>query len=86
MSKPGDFDRLDNADRTTDRYEQFKATTAADIEYRDAYHAAAARDPRAVEGLPHPDSPVPFDYKAALERLKGGGNTVKGVPPVDLRA
>lgn len=69
-------------------FEAYKAKTKALIEYREAYFAAKARDPKAVEGLPDPDGdPQGFDPVEALDRLKNAGPArVQGVPPTDIRA
>jgi hypothetical protein len=59
--------------------------TAAAVEYRTAYADLAGRDPSKLAGLPHPDSPVPFDPGEALRTLRRIDG-LRGVPAVELKA
>jgi hypothetical protein len=58
--------------------------TPAAVEYRTAYLDLAGRDPSKLAGLPHPDSPVPFDHGQALDTLRRIDG-IRGVPDVELR-
>lgn len=87
MSKPNDFDRLDNAPgHPPDRFQRFKQDMQALTEYREAYHRAKQADPASVAGLPDPDSPIGFDAAAALARLQGAAGALRAVPPTGIRA
>jgi hypothetical protein len=55
------------------------------VEYRTAYNDLAGRDPSKLAGLPHPDSPVPFDPGEALRTLRRIDG-LRGVPAVELKA
>lgn len=91
MSRPNDFDRLDNAagQPPPDRFERFKAGMNDLLAYREAYHRAKTADPNSVEGLPDPDGAAEFDVKEAMARLQSGGGgpgqALRGVPPREVR-
>ena len=72
-----------------DKVAAFKASIDAQLAYREAYFAAQHRDPKSVEGLPHPDTaPDGTDFAAALARLRepASANRIEAVPPRDVRS
>lgn len=54
MSRPNDFDRLDNAagQPPPDRFERFKAGMNDLLAYREAYHRAKTADPNSSRAFP----------------------------------
>lgn len=86
-----DFERLDQTGRPEDKVARFKRQTGDDIAYRNAWGALAARDPKAVEGLTHPDQAGEgFDYAKAMEALReaeaGGVTRLRADPAREVRA
>jgi hypothetical protein len=80
------FNQVDRPELRRDRFEDFKASTAKHLEYRAAYDEAARLNPDSVKGLPSPnDDPRTFDPEEALQRLRGISQTLRTVPPVDLK-
>lgn len=90
MSKPGDFDRVDRPEDKGkgDRFQQFKADTAAQIRYREEYHVAAQAGVP-LGDLPHPDAVGAKDVGEALVKLAvrriAEKDRLKGVPGVDVK-
>lgn len=79
-----DFNKIDRPVER-DRFDDFKANVAAQIEYRRAYNELAATDPARALTLPHPDD-KDTDVAAALEALRGLGGSLTTDGRVDLKS